>query len=261
MPKLIPALLLLATLPPATAAVINFQQNVSPSGTYEHLGQDFRAAGGVNNGAQMLVGIQGNVETPNHAMRSVLGFDLSAIPAGSTINSISLRLVSDGGQVGTIAGVGVINLHQLTPNGDPANALVEGQASFVNWKAENPWTTSGGDYDSTPMSTSVLDNTNDNTALDPGETATFGSTAAFLAAAQFALDNGIPLQFILIAPTAEAATTSNNFFRFRSDDFATAADRPLLTIDYTIPEPSSSMLCALAAGAALGLRRRSARAV
>ena len=71
-------------------------------------------------------------------------------------------------------------------------------------------------------------------------------------------DAGLPLEFILIAPTAEANTAASNFFRFRSDDFTTTpGDRPLLTIDFTapIPEPGIAALGLLTAAGFLGWRR------
>jgi len=237
---------------PAMGTVITFQQNVSPTGTYAHLSQDFRGNGATNNGAQTLVGYQsgGVLE-----LRTVMGFDLSAIPAGSTINSVSLRLVSDGSQSGSIAGVGSVNLHEVVPNGIAANNMVEGQVNENTWQTGSNWTNNLGDFTATPMSIAVLNNANANTTLDAGETATFNTTPAFVAAAQSSLAAGLPLEFILIAPLAESTTTVSNFFRFRSDDFTTTpTDRPLLTIDYTVPEPSSTV--ALAVGGMLFLSRR-----
>ena len=239
---------------PLSAATISFQEGVNPDGTYLHLAQDFRGSGTTNNGAETLVGYQsgGVLE-----IRTVMGFDLSAIPAGSTINSISLLLVSNGSQSGSINGVGTINLHEVIPNGVASNNMVEGQVNRLNWQTGQTWDNILGDYTATAMSSSVLNNTNSNSALDAGETATFGSTPAFVAAAQAAFDAGLPIEFILIAPTAESTTGASNFFRFRSDnDNDNINDRPLLMIDYTIPEPSSAALGILAAGCGMFIRRR-----
>lgn len=247
-----------AAAAPAAAATITFQQGVAPAGTYQHVSQDFRGSGTTNNTAQTLVGYQtaGVLQ-----IRTVMGFDLAAIPAGSTITGVSLRLVSDGNPSGTIAGVGAVNLHEVVPNGAPANNMVEGQITATQWRTGSPWTTTLGDFAPAPMSTAAVDNANANTLFDAGETATFASTPAFVAAAQGALNGGQPLEFILVAPQAEATTAASNFFRFRSDDFATtAADRPLLTVEYTpVPEPSAAAVGLLAGGAALAARRRSNR--
>ena len=250
----IPFCFILAGILPASAATITFQQGVAPTAGYAHLSQDFRGNGAANTGAQTLVGYQSSGVLE---IRTVMGFDLSAIPAGSTINSISLLLVSDGSQSGSIAGVGTVNLHEVVPNGVAANNMIEGQISRTIWKTDSDWSNILGDFTATAMSTATLNNANSNTVLDAGETATFGTSAAFVAAAQSAFDTGLPLEFILIAPTAEGTTNSSNFFRFRSDDFATTlTDRPLLTIDYTVPEPGSVGLCLLAAGVAVLVRRR-----
>lgn len=254
--KVIPSLFLVGVLP-STAATITFQQGVGPTAAYTHLSQDFRGSGTTNNTAQTLVGYQSSGVLQ---IRTVMGFDLSAIPAGATINSITLMLISDGSQSGTITGVGPINLHEVIPNGIAANNMIEGQVSRTIWQTGQNWTNTLGDFTATAMSTAVLNNANSNTVLDAGESATFGSSAAFVAAAQSAFNAGLPLEFILIAPTAESTSGSSNFFRFRSNDYTTAlTDRPLLTIDYTIPEPATSVLFSVAAGAALGMRRRPAR--
>lgn len=251
--KILAPLALLSTLP-AQAVIITFQEGATPTGTYGHISQDFRGNGDTNTvGGQTLVGYQ---QSGVLQIRTVMAFGLSAIPAGSTITSISLTLVSHGNQSGTIAGVGAVNLHEVIPNGNPANNMVEGQTSMVNWATGSAWTNSLGDFTATAMSTATLNNTNSNTTLDLGETAVFDSTAAFVAAAQSAFDAGLPLEFILVAPTAESTTTASNFFRFESDNFGTAGDRPLLTIEYTIPEPGSATLCLLATGASMFLRRR-----
>jgi hypothetical protein len=252
------ALLSLCWTLPASAAIVTFQQGISPTNAYAHLGQDFRGSGNINTAAQMLVGNQPAALGGNLQIRTVLGFDLSAIPAGSTINSITLRLVSDGSQSGTIAGVGAINLHEVIPNGVATNNMVEGQVSATLWQTGSNWTTTLGDFTATPLTAATLNNANANTVLDTGETATFGTSLAFVNATQAALNAGLPLEMILIAPDAEANNAASNFFRFRSDDFATTpADRPLLTIDYTapIPEPSFAVAGILTVAGLFGWQR------
>lgn len=250
------AVLSLAAADPAAAAVIRFQEGAQPAAAYGHVGQDFREGGGTNNGAQLLVGNQPPGAGDNRNIRGVLAFDLGEIPAGATINNVSLRLVSDGSPAGTLGGFATMNAHQVTPNGNPANAMAEGQISWTNWKTGTPWTAPGGDYQSTILSSGTVTDADSDNAADAGEAATLASTAAFVSAAQASLDGGFPLQLILIAPTPEANDT-NTFVRFRSDNHATAADRPLLTVDYTpVPEPGSAALLATSAGLLLARRRR-----
>jgi len=230
---------------PVSAATISFQEGVGPTTGYDHISKDIRSQPASNNGAQTLVG---NQPAGVGRIRTLMSFGLSAIPAGSTINSISLTLVTDNqDQGGTIAGVGVINLHEIIPNGVATNNMIDG-ATWSNWSTTDAWTTPGGDYGATALSTSTINDTNSNGKLEYGETAVFSSTAAFVAAAQAAFNAGLPLEFVLIAPTAEATTTGQNFFRFVSDNHTTANLRPLLVIDYTIPEPSTAAFALLSAG-------------
>lgn len=240
---------------PCLAATINFQAGVS---SYDHLGLDIRENAASNNSQQILVGYQSGTSNV-HQIRTLLSFSLASIPAGSTINSISLTLVSDGNQSGNINGVGTVNLHELRPNGVAANNFAESQTTWTNWSngtTATPWTQPGGDFVSTALTSATLNNSNANTVLDAGETAVFTSSTAFTAAAQAAFNAGLPLEMILIAPTAEANTAASNFFRFRSEDFTTdTTSRPLLTIDYTIPEPTSALLVILG-GCPLFIRRR-----
>ena len=80
----IPFCFILAGILPASAATITFQQGVAPTAGYAHLSQDFRGNGAANTGAQTLVGYQSSGVLE---IRTVMGFDLSAIPAGSTITA------------------------------------------------------------------------------------------------------------------------------------------------------------------------------
>lgn len=238
---------------PLPAATISFQEGVGPTVGYDHISKDIRSQPASNNGSQTLVG---NQPAGVGLIRTLMSFGLSAIPAGSTINGISLTLVTDGqDQGGNMAGVGIVNLHEIIPNGLAANNMIDG-ATWSNWSATGTWTTAGGDYSPTPLASSTLNDANSNGKLEWGETAVFSSTPAFVAAAQAAFDAGLPLEFILIAPTAEAGTSGQNFFRFVSDNHTTTNLRPLLVIDYTIPEPSTAVFALLSAGL---LARRSRR--
>jgi hypothetical protein len=238
---------------PLPAATISFQEGVGPTSGYDHISKDIRSEPASNNGAQTLVG---NQPAGVGRIRTLMSFALSAIPAGSTINSISLTLVTDSqNQGGNMAGVGVINLHEIIPGGIAANNMIDG-STWSNWSSTGTWTTPGGDYDPTALTSSTLNDANANGRLEYGDTAVFSSTPAFVAAAQAAFDAGLPLEFILIAPTAEAGTSGQNFFRFVSDNHATTNLRPLLAIDYTIPEPSTAAFALLSAAL---LARRSRR--
>ena len=229
---------------PLSAATTSFQQGVSPDGSYEHVSYDFRSNDSSSNVALLAIGNQvGGVGL----VRGLLGYDLGSIPAGSTIDSITLTVTAVSGNA-----VGTINLHQVTPNGSLTNVISENQAKWINWQGTAPtataWSNPGGDYGGILATTTV-------SSVVDGATHTFGTSSSFIAAAQAALDANTPLQMLLIAPDSEAAG-STTLVRFGSDDHATPAYRPLLTINYTVPEPSSAVLMGLGFLALCGRRKR-----
>ncbi|WAC20147.1 hypothetical protein OVA24_01985 [Luteolibacter sp. SL250] len=166
----------------APAATISFQEGVGPTVGYDHISKDIRSSPATNNGAQTLVG---NQPAGVGKIRTLMSFGLSAIPAGSTINSISLTLVTDNqDQGGTMAGVGIVNLHEVIPGGIAANNMTDG-ATWANWSTNDTWTTvdGGGDYSPTALTSSTLNDASGNGKLEWGETAVFSTTTAFVAAA------------------------------------------------------------------------------
>jgi len=242
-----------AVVAPAWGNTYTFQQGVDPTTGYGVLGADIRNGNAAtqegNDGAsaQMVVG----EITGAGPSRIVLSFDIGSIPADQSITSVSLQLTqySTAGS-GTAAGVGTLNLSQLTPDGSTSNQMVEGtntsgtsSTSSVNWNTWNgttAWTTPGGDFGSA-LTTAAAQNPLTTTGL----TYTFSSTTAFVTAAQNAVTGDYQLQLIITAPTAEANTAASDFLRFYADD-ADDALGPLLTITtMAVPEPP---LIALAVG-------------
>jgi len=254
MKNYLPLIAILAASP-CLAATITFQAGVNG---YDHLGLDIRQNQGSNNGQEILTGYQSGTNNV-HDIRGLLSFSLASIPAGSIIENITLTLVSNGSQSGTATGVGTVNLHEVRPNGLASNNFSEAATNWTNWGnagVGTAWNSLGGDYVSTALASAALTGVDGADKLVAGGTATFNTSASFVAAAQAAFDAGLPLELITIAPTAEANTTASNFFRFRSEDFTTIGDRPLLTITYTIPEPTSVLLALLAGVPFIARRRR-----
>ncbi|MDY0165364.1 MAG: DNRLRE domain-containing protein [Thermoguttaceae bacterium] len=205
---------------------------------YQHLGAQLWEGRTDNQGTISTMAV-GRVST-TAAIRSVLGWDLSAIPEGSTITGASLTLNSSTVS-GQLSNIGTIELRSLTN----AVAMIENEVTWDLIRTGTDWDTPGGDYDSSVLLGMIT----------PAENATFVmSTDELVGAVQSALDGKGVLEMILLAPDAEALGTVN-FLRFHSDDASTLALRPLLTVTY-IPEPSAVMLLALAAVASLMFRRR-----
>ena len=89
----------------------------------------------------------------------------------------------------------------------------------------NLWTTAGGDFDPT-----VLSSVPGFSGTQVGVAKSFATSAGFVAAAQAALTSRIPLNLLLRSPLTEASTTTNQYIRLASDDAATLSQRPLLTL-------------------------------
>lgn len=238
----------------SSAATIIFREASSPDTTYTHTGVDIRSGSGsgtsTSNSANLVVGNQAAATDPQGKLRGVLAFDISAIPAGSTINSISLVMttISSNAGSGTAATVGTINLHQLLPGGSAANTVVETQVNWNSWATGQNWTTPGGDFGAALASINVT-----SFAVD---TAFTFSSVSMTSLAQSLFDAGSQLQFILISPTAEASGATH-LIRFGGDNSSMAeANRPQLIIDYTVPEPSTGLMAIFSSVGLLCLRKR-----
>ncbi len=243
--------------PDLYGATITYRQGVDG---YAHLGSELRELN-VNNGSGAFMGWQEkNVTgwiggTAGGRTRTILGFDLDNIPAGSTITSITLDMIADSSNLHFDQSA--INLHQVQ---HATELMVELESNFNLIRvvapggtapADVPWATAGGDYSPTALASIA-----GFTSADPSGARNFASSAGFVAAAQGALDNGNPLELILVSPgtEAEGGITTHSFVRWWTDDAAIEANRPLLTVNY-VPEPASLGLIGI--GALCGLRRRS----
>lgn len=84
----------------------------------------------------------------NSRLRTLLKFDLSAIPAGATITGASLQMVATLVQSNTAFAIDVHNVTTAWAEGSVCNAN-----GTPNWTATNPWTIAGGDFDATVQAT------------------------------------------------------------------------------------------------------------
>lgn len=226
------------------AAVITFQQGVSPTGSYA--GND--ATWARSDQPTVNQNGSGNLLAGNSAsgadFHSFISFDLSAIPAGSTINSVSLTLAqfADAGSGATPV---QLDLLQLT------RVFVETQVTWNIYSTGNNWTTPGGDFNPTILSSITA-------SAQPTASRVFGSSGSFVSVVQSAVNAPQPLE-LMLKLNDESGLTRNLFF-FGNDEQATSTNRPLLTIDYTaVPEPSACLLALGGLGLVIllrGLRKR-----
>lgn len=230
---------------------LGFQEGVLPTAAFQHLGTEARegSPGGFQ-GTDVNIRVGNLDNNPGvQNMRTLLAFDLGALPAAARIEEITLRMTVD--SVQDVGNVGAIELHRVLP-GPGGQVMVESQANWNQRMAGVPWSTPGGDFD--PAVLAVVPGSVTAT-LAGGMEMVFSSSDALVAAAQDAFVSGVPLELILIAPGA-----NNGFIRFRSDDWGSSqADyltRPLLSIAYSVPEPSSLLLAAVGLAPVVLLCRR-----
>jgi autotransporter-associated beta strand protein len=219
---------------------------------YSHAGSILRADNTAWNSGSRDQIISGKSSSP---LRGVLSFGLSSLPSATPIASATLDLwASDAAGSGT---VGEMELRALIGDivegaGDGISAA-NGAGTGVTWASrnglttsENLWSSPGGDFGSIVISTITGFN-----ATLTNVQKTFASSPDFTAALQAAADEGREFGVMLYSPATEAGT-GNQFVRFCSDDHATLARRPLLTIQYN-PAAAPVVLAGTAPSATEGL--------
>jgi uncharacterized repeat protein (TIGR01451 family) len=127
--------------------------------------------GHLSNGAGTEMYVGTTKQTSNTIRRAVLRFDLSSIPAGSTINSVTLTLHESKTAAG--AGTQTISAHALTSSwgegtsnaatggtgsgqGDGIQATTNDATWLYTFYNTKQWTTAGGDFSSTVSSSTTV---------------------------------------------------------------------------------------------------------
>lgn len=131
------------------------------------------------------------------------------IPAGATINSATLDLY-----IKTATSPGYSTRFYRCTRTD----WVEGEVTWNNYKTGNAWTSGGGDVD---LFTSVTD-------TSPTSTGTWSIDILTLVSDAWSSRSG--LLSILVSRVTEG---SDQLTEVRSGEWSTAAQRPILTVDYT----------------------------
>jgi hypothetical protein len=255
----------------ASADIIQFQEDLNPTTSYQNLTTYIRnsATGSDSNNGEASTWQLGRTATANDYLRCIAGYDISAIPAGSTINSVTLTVSPRMNEATSLDASYGIEIHEIS-NHD----FTEASVTWLNRYTGQPttaWTTPGSEYYGTVLSSLSLNPkhwadgaSQPPTAPASNVTYVFASSSAFVTAAQNALNGGHRFDMLLLSPDAEALATGNRIiFPFAGDDPVTSASSPsrktiqsqapMLTIDYTpIPEPASWLLCSFAALGLLG---------
>ncbi|HLA85797.1 MAG TPA: DNRLRE domain-containing protein [Thermoguttaceae bacterium] len=272
------AALLLGWAAMASAETIVYQEDISPDASYQTNVVYTRSTeapnGGNKEGSTWQLGRVANA-TVDDLMRCIAGFDLSAIPTGATINSVTLTVAPRQNDTTSLNAAYEIQLHKITND----NFTETGVTWFVRDIA-NPtttaWTTAGGDYDSTVLSTITANPKTWCDSLPAGYSANttityvFPTSSAFVAAVQDAADTDNVLNLLLRSAAVEAlpfSSTNRSIFPLVSDEPVTTGTTnrrtvqemaPKLTIDYTpVPEPGALVL--LSGIALIGLALRGGR--
>ncbi len=186
--------------------------------------------------------------------RALIHFPLTAIPAGATINSVSLSMR----MTKTIGGTYTFNLYRMladwgedASNSGTLGTGVPAQPGDVTWNyrffgdPSSAWATPGGDFVPTPSA-----------SRDVGQPASYTWAGAGMQAdVQGWLDGTRPNNGWMLTSELEFLTSIAK--RFASRESGTASFRPTIVVNYTVPAPGA---VAMGAGAGLMALRRRRRA-
>lgn len=188
-------------------------------------------AGDVSNGAGSHFFVGQTLQPADNLRRGLLQFDVSSIPAGSTINSVTLRV----NMSMTIVGNVDCALHEVqtewgeagsdAPGGEGGGALAQaGDATWINSMfGSADWATPGGDFDPAASAVASVGSATGPYAWD--------STPALVADVEgWLADPATNFGWIVIG---DETTVSAK--RFDTRDNSDPANRPVLTVDFTPP--------------------------
>jgi hypothetical protein len=188
--------------------------------------------GSLSNGAGEHFFVGRNAQTVGSIRRGLIRFDIAAnIPAGSTINSVSLTLHCSSANLGpraielrrVLADWGEGASDALGAEGSGATAA-PGDATWLHtYSPSGFWNNPGGDFSGSVSAVTAVDISN--------TFYTWTSTPQTVADAQSWLDNPTANFGWLLLGDESAASTAK---RFDTHENLTPEFRPVLTVDYTL---------------------------
>lgn len=196
--------------------------------------------GSVSNGAGSAMFAGRNSAPADSVRRAVLAFDVAgAIPAGSTIQSVTLALSNSAANVDDAA----VSLHRVLSDwgegtsvasggGGSGGPAATGDATWLHSHYDTEfWATPGGDFESLISATAIVGG--------PGDY-TWTSTSQFVADVQMFLDEpSLNHGWILVGDESAPGTAK----KFATREEASAGLHPVLTVTYLpVPEPSTILL-------------------
>lgn len=161
--------------------------------------------------------------------RGLIAFDVSSVPQGSRVESVTLTLHMSK----TISGAEDVALHSLLADWGEGLSKADfnegkgispksGDATWIHryWDTDNTWVTPGGDYSPSASATQAVNKTG---------SYTWGSTKQLIADVQSWVDNPESnYGWILIGNESSSSTAK----RFDSKENTTEKNRPVLTVTY-----------------------------
>ncbi|MDP3938831.1 MAG: DNRLRE domain-containing protein, partial [Deltaproteobacteria bacterium] len=197
----------------------------------------FEENGTFSNGAGDYIFTGNTKDGVNFTRRALIAFDIAgSIPAGSTINSVSLQVFVS--RTRTQSGTGA--LHKLladwgegTSNASgeegAGTSAATGDATWTHrFYSTTTWTTNGGDYNATASATTSLG----------GQNSFYSWSSAGMAADVLGWLNNPATNFGWIILGNETGTRVAKRFDSRTNPITT--QRPMLTINFTPPAPTGA---------------------
>jgi hypothetical protein len=195
------------------------------------------AAGSLSNGLGVNLFSGRTSQSVGSIRRALLHFDVSSIPAGSVINTVSINLVLNRNNSGSQN----CSLHSLLQDWGEGNSVAAGNGGAgtsaslndATWVytfsdgvggGSSSWDSIGGSFN--PIASQTM-------SVDALGVYTFVSSAKLVTDVQTWLDSGMNFGWVLVGNESALSTSLS----FSSKDHLIAADRPVLTIDYSPPTP------------------------